>query len=127
MGRGGEKQLVLEMPAHVVARSEAVLRELAERLRPLGTRLALDHFGLHSTAFAYLHSLPLAYLKIDRTFIKDIHKSADNQFFVKSLVQIAHSRDIAVYAEGVETEAEWLCVLELGLDGAQGYYLGRPA
>jgi len=69
----------------------------------------------------------LRYLKIDRVFIKNIHQNFDNQFFVKSLVQIAHSRDVLVYAEGVEIEREWIAVIESGLDGGQGFYLGMPA
>lgn len=124
--RGLAKRLVLEMPAHTVTSAEALLRQLAAMVKPYGTTLALDHFGAHSAVFSYLHSLPLRYLKVDRSFIKDIHQNTDNQFFVKSLAQIAHSCDVLLFAEGVELEAEWSTLLELGLDGAQGYYLARP-
>jgi len=70
--------------------------------------------------------LPLTCLKVDQSFIRQLPTQADNQFFVRSLVQIARSCDIAIYAEGIETEEEWKSVLELGLNGGQGYYLGEP-
>jgi len=121
------KKLVLETAAHSVAAGENQLRALCDVAKQYGTSFALDHFGVHSATFSYLHSLPLRYLKIDRVFIKNIHQNFDNQFFVKSLSQIAHSRDVLVYAEGVETEREWIAVIESGLDGGQGFYLGKPA
>jgi len=121
------KRLVLETAAHAVTSGEKELRALCMMARQYGTVFSLDHFGIHSGAFSYLHSLPIRYLKVDRTFIRDIQKNPDNQFFVKSLVQIAHSQDILIYAEGIENEEEWHCILDLGLDGAQGYYLGKPA
>lgn len=120
------QRLVLETAAHAVGSGEKELRDLCRMAKQYGTVFSLDHFGIHSGAFSYLHSLPIRYLKVDRAFIKEIHKNSDNQFFVKSLVQIAHSQDILIYAEGVENIEEWQCILELGLDGAQGYFLGKP-
>jgi EAL domain-containing protein (putative c-di-GMP-specific phosphodiesterase class I) len=70
--------------------------------------------------------LPLDFLKIDRSFIRDIHLNPDNQFYVQSLVQIAHSCEIVILAEGVENALEWDCLRQLGIDGGQGYLLGRP-
>ena len=55
-----------------------------------------------------------------------IHLDQDNQFYVRSLVQIAHCHDIIVLAEGVETLQEWDCLCQLGINGGQGYLLGKP-
>lgn len=118
--------LVFELPEKAISISEACVRTLALRLRELGATLSLDHFGVAAQAFSYLQSLPLSHLKIDRNFIHNINDDADNQFFVRSLVQIAHSCDVMILAEGIETEAEWQQLQALGLDGGQGYYLARP-
>lgn len=64
--------------------------------------------------------------KIDRSFIRNIHLDLDNQFYVRSLMQIAHSCDITIFAEGVESTQEWECLRQLGIDGGQGYLLGKP-
>lgn len=119
-------RLVFEIPEKAISIDEAAVRELALLLRTRGSVLSLDHFGVAAKAFNYLQSLPLGHLKVDRSFIRNIDTDADNQFFVKSLVQIAHSCDVMILAEGVETEAEWLQLKKLGLDGGQGYILARP-
>jgi len=59
--------------------------------------------------------------------VQGIDTNPDNRFFVKSLLQIAHSCDVKLLVEGVETEAEWQALLELGVDGGQGYFLAKPA
>lgn len=119
-------RLVFEVPEKAISIDESAVRELALLLRARGAALSLDHFGVAAKAFNYLQSLPLSHLKVDRSFIRNIDIDADNQFFVKSLVQIAHSCDVMILAEGVETEAEWKQLQALGLDGGQGYFLARP-
>lgn len=121
------QRLVLELPGHALASHEPEVRALALKLNELGARLLLDHFGTGVAAFAYLQSLPLFALKVDRCFIHGIHENADNRFFVQSVVQIAHSCDVKLLVEGVETQEEWAVLQSLGIDGGQGYYLGRPA
>lgn len=91
-----------------------------------GARLAIDHFGLESSAFGYLSSLPLFYIKVHRSFVKGVEGNPDNQFYIKSLLQLTHSRDIDLIAEGIETDAEWRTALDLGVDAMQGYFLGLP-
>lgn len=121
------KYLVMETAGHLTALDENTVRNIISIVKKYGAGFSFDHFGVHSLAFTYLQSMPLKYLKIDRTFIKQINENQDNQFYVKVLLQTAHSRDILVYAEGVETEEEWQCVVSLGFDGGQGYYLGKPS
>lgn len=121
------QRLLLELPEQALVVNEAAVREFALSVEPFGAGLCLDHFGVAASAFHYLQSLPLQALKIDRCFISGLQDNADNQFFVKSLRQIARSCDVDLLAEGVETEQEWQAILELGLDGGQGYYLGKPA
>lgn len=120
-------QLVVETSEYLVRTGNRQVAELCKLLHRHKACLSLDHFGVHTGAFGYLRSLPLDYLKIDRSFIRGIHEDKDHQFYVQSLIQIAHSCDVTVFAEGVESQDEWECLLALGVDGGQGYYLGRPA
>lgn len=120
-------QLILEVAESVVISHVSSLQALVAVANQAGTKVSLDHFGVVGSAFNYLQSVPLHFLKIDRSFIAAIDSRQDNQFFVKSLAQIAHSCDMMLLAEGVETAQEWEQVQTLGLDGGQGYFLGRPA
>ncbi len=121
------KRLVLELPEFSLSINETQVRTFGRRVVAHGAHLSLDHFGVGASAFSYLQSMPLFALKVDRCFVQGIDSNADNRFFVKSLLQIAHSCDVKLLVEGVETESEWQALLELGIDGGQGYYLGKPA
>ncbi|GAA5315717.1 MAG: EAL domain-containing protein [Candidatus Pelagadaptatus aseana] len=119
-------QLLLKLPEQALSSNEAAVRELAALLVASGAGLSLDHFGASASAFHYLQSMPLRGLKIDRCFVQGIDSNPDNQFFVKSLLQIAHSCDLKLFAEGVETDGEWSTLMQVGVDGGQGYHLGKP-
>ena len=121
------ERLLFEVPETCLATNRDAVEAFAKMLVSHGSGLSLDHFGLGVRAFSYLQSLPLTCLKVDQSFIRQLPTQADNQFFVRSLVQIARSCDIAIYAEGIETEGEWQSVVDLGLNGGQGYYLGEPS
>ncbi len=98
----------------------------AKRLEPYGSRLALDDFGAGFSSFYYLKHLPCAYLKIDGEFIRTLPTSEVNQVFVRANVALAQGLGKLTVAEFVE-DAETLHLLtELGVDYAQGYYIGRP-
>lgn len=119
-------RLVFELPANSLSFLEDEVRRFAEMINNYGARLSLHHFGRGTAEFAFMQSLPLDFLKIDRCFIQSITEDEDAQFFVRSLVTIAQSCDVVVLAEGVETEAQWEQLLELGIQGGQGYWLGEP-
>ncbi|MDE1461242.1 bifunctional diguanylate cyclase/phosphodiesterase [Spartinivicinus poritis] len=119
-------QLVFEVPEYCVQLALPIMQQLATRLSKLGGAFSIDHFGVGANAFAYLQSLSVHYLKVDSSYLKQLLDSKDNQFFIQSLVQIAHSRDITILAEGVEVEEVWQLLLSLGVDGGQGYLLHRP-
>jgi len=121
------QRLVLELPEFSLSVNEQQVRTFGRRVVAHGAHLSLDHFGVGASAFSYLQSMPLFALKVDRCFVQGIDSNADNRFFVKSLLQIAHSCDVKLLVEGVETEAEWQSLLSLGIDGGQGYWLGKPA
>lgn len=120
-------RLVVEAPAFVVGNSYDSVDGLSRLLRKHNAHLSLDHFGVHSAVFGCLRSLPLSFLKIDRSFVRNVHQDKDSQFYVQSLIQIAHSCNVKVLGEGVELNDEWEMLCHLGVDGGQGYFLGKPA
>jgi diguanylate cyclase (GGDEF)-like protein len=119
-------RIIFELPASSLSLVEAAVRDFAHMVKRYNAKLSLHHFGRGTAEFAFMQSLPLDYLKIDRCFIQAIVDDLDAQFFVRSLVTIGQGCDVIVLAEGVETEAQWLKLIELGIQGGQGFWLGRP-
>ncbi|QSP95162.1 EAL domain-containing protein [Marinobacter salinisoli] len=99
---------------------------LVKALVRLGVPVLVDRFGVGGVPFSYLRNLTVQALRIDNTFVHDIDTHDDNRFYVESVLSIAHSRGVKVFATGVETAAEYSVLCELGIDGAMGYHLGRP-
>lgn len=100
--------------------------ELLNALRELGVTIALDDFGTGYSSLKYLLELPVDVLKIDRSFVADVHGSEHRRRFVKVIVDLARDLGIRTIAEGVETREQKARLQELGCDIAQGYLLGRP-
>ena len=100
--------------------------ELVRALAKLGVPVMVDRFGVGGVTFSYLRNLPFRALRIDNSFIHDLDNHADNRFWLESVIGIARSRGVRVFATGVETGAEYSVLCKLGIDGAMGYHLGRP-
>ena len=95
-------------------------------LRKLGIRFALDDFGVGYSSFHHLKRLPVDFLKIDGSFVRDLtHNHADREI-VAAMVKIAHGLDIKTIAEAVHSEAVLDVTREIGVDYAQGYWIARP-
>ena len=120
------KRVVLEVSEYALHYDAETIISLSQTLSAYGMQFAIDHFGASSGTFSYLNRIKVDHLKVDRSYIRDIHLSKDNQFYIRSLIQIAHNLDIKVYAEGVEKEEEYQVLKDLGLDGAIGYLFGKP-
>ena len=119
-------RLVFEFSELGVVHELERLKRFSERVRALGQGFALDHFGRAFSNFGYLRSLRPDYVKIDGGFTSAIGESRDDQFFVKTLAGIAHSLDIAIIAQMVETDEQYDVLRGLQIDGVQGYIVGRP-
>ena len=96
-------------------------------LKDIGCQFALDDFGSGFSSFAYLKHLPVDKLKIDGAFVKGMAHSSVDQAMVESMNQVAHALGKQTVAECVENEATLLILREMGIDRAQGNYIGRPA
>jgi diguanylate cyclase (GGDEF)-like protein len=100
--------------------------EFISKVRRLGCHISLDDFGVGFSSFSYLKHLRVDTLKIDGSFIREIHQNNADQLFVKALVDVARGMGIKTIAEFVENEAVFKLVSRLGVDYVQGYYLGKP-
>ncbi len=99
---------------------------LVRALVRLGVPVLVDHFGVGGVPFSYLKNLPFKALRIDNSFIHNLDGHDENRFWLQSVVAIARSRGVKVFATGVETAAEYSVLCKLGIDGSMGYHLGRP-
>lgn len=99
---------------------------LVRALVRLDVPVLVDRFGVGGVPFSYLRNLRFQGVRIDNSFIHDIDSHEDNRFYLESVVAIAHSRGVKVFATGVETASEYSVLCALGIDGAMGYHLGRP-
>ena len=88
--------------------------------------MAMDDFGTGRSSLAYLQSIDVNELKLDRNFIKDIGSSKQSRAIVDAVIRLAHALDLVVVAEGVETEEQRKALVELGCDQLQGYLFARP-
>jgi EAL domain-containing protein (putative c-di-GMP-specific phosphodiesterase class I) len=105
--------------------NETVLRHLSE-LAERGIRVAVDDFGTGYSSFARLRHLPIAGIKVDRSFVSGIQGDQVNQTLVRAQVDIARELGMLLIAEGVEDEAERSTLASLGVAYGQGFGLHRP-
>ncbi len=102
---------------------------IAERLgalKRLGVTISIDDFGTGYSSMAYLKKLPIHTLKIDRTFIKDIHVDMEDRAIVEAIVAMCRQLGLQTIAEGIETQAHAYMLQDIGVDDGQGYYFAKP-
>jgi diguanylate cyclase (GGDEF)-like protein/PAS domain S-box-containing protein len=97
-----------------------------KQIREIGVRVALDDFGTGYSSLSHLRQFPIDSLKIDRSFIKDFISDSQTAAIVKSIISIAHSLNLPVIAEGVETEEQFQYLYDLHCDYIQGYFISPP-
>jgi two-component system CheB/CheR fusion protein len=101
-------------------------RKILEHLTAAGMTVSIDDFGTGYSSLAYLKRLPLAELKVDKSFVDDLDTNADDMAITTAVISLAHSLNLKVVAEGVERESHVTALKALGCEYAQGYYFYRP-
>lgn len=119
-------RLVFEVPEADVGDRFGELRTVMQHLRQSGAHFAIDHFGHVAAIIGHLRNLPVDFIKIDGSYIRQIDQNDDKQFFVQTVTGVAHGVGMQVIAEHVETAEELTILQALGVDGIQGYFIGRP-
>ncbi|CAN5879972.1 hypothetical protein BH23ACT2_BH23ACT2_23920 [soil metagenome] len=119
-------QLVLELTETELMDDPALARDVFTALGELGVSTAIDDFGTGYSSLTYLRDLPLQEIKIDRSFVHEMHRRSDEFTIVRSMIDLGHNLGLEVVAEGVEHGDDLDLLRRLGCDLAQGYHLSHP-
>jgi len=120
------RQVCIELTENVPFGDVQEVADALRRLKALGVSSAIDDLATGYSALSHLRSLPVDFVKVDRSLVSDIDTDRRAQTIVIALIGLAMNFGLGVIAEGVETEGEAAMLLQLGCTRAQGHHLGRP-
>ena len=120
------ERVTCEITESVAMEDTAHTRKAFERLKRAGLHVSIDDFGTGHSSLAALRKLPAAELKIDRAFVTDLATNSDARNIAQAIVQMAHSLNLRVVAEGVETAEQRDLLMAMGCDELQGFLFARP-
>jgi len=118
--------LELELTESILMREVCEAMQILDGLKNLGLSIAVDDFGTGYSSLNYLKQFPIDVLKIDRTFVDGLPSGEQDAQIARAIIAMAHSLNLAVIAEGVETQEQLDFLREHGCDEVQGYLFGRP-
>lgn len=118
--------LMLELTENIHFDSNGIAKNNLDELHSKNIKFSVDDFGTGYSSLSYLKQLPLAELKIDRSFVMELMDNPDDIMIVHTTIEMGHNLGLEIVAEGVEDERSWNMLRDLGCDIVQGYYLGRP-
>ncbi|PCJ98551.1 MAG: cyclic nucleotide-binding protein [Zetaproteobacteria bacterium] len=120
------KHIHLEITERLLINQPAKAKETLSLCREAGMGISIDDFGTGYSSLSYLHAFPINTLKIDQSFVRDMHENKSSQALVKSIISLGKNLDMAIIAEGVEKIEEGQLLKSMGCDYAQGYYFAKP-
>lgn len=118
--------IILEVTESIQLQDYSYFNLLFYQLSKKGIQISIDDFGTGYSSLGYLKELRVDEIKIDRCFVKSIQEGGYNSHLIKNMIELAHSVNIRVCVEGVETVEERTVLKKLSPDVIQGYYFGRP-
>jgi len=119
-------RLELEVTETAIMTEPIVAIENIRKLSQLGIQMSIDDFGTGYSSMAYLQKLLVAKIKIDKSFVMDMGAHDNDEVIVRSTIDLAHNLGLKAVAEGVESQAAWDKLRDLGCDSAQGYFMSKP-
>ena len=119
-------QITLEITESTVMADPILAARVLGELEHLGVRLSIDDFGTGYSSLAYLKNLPVNEIKIDRAFVDSMIEEPSDAMIVRSTIDLGHNLGLDVVAEGIEDEATWAALRDLGCDFAQGFFMSKP-
>jgi len=120
------RRLEIEITEGVLMQDFSRACSILRRIKNLGVRIAMDDFGTGYSSLSYLQSFPFDKIKIDQTFVAQIHKNVQSSAIIRAIISLGEALNLGVIAEGVETEAQRDFLADAGCVEMQGYLLGRP-
>jgi len=120
------KYLTLEITESLLMDNIGMATEQLEQLKQLGLKIAIDDFGTGYSSLNYLKQFPLDYLKIDRTFVKDILTNKNDASLTSAIIALSHNLDLTVIAEGVELIEQLEFLKKAGCEEIQGFLVSPP-
>ena len=119
-------QLIIEVTETAVMSNVDSALDILNGLKQTGVQIAIDDFGTGHSSLSYIKQMPIDKIKIDASFVRDIMIDSNNATIVNAIVQLGHSLNLTVVAEGTETEAQVRYLKQCGCDIGQGYYFYKP-
>jgi len=122
----GQHSLCIEITEGLLMAQEAEVLNKLLTLRDKGIEVSLDDFGTGYSSLAYLKQFDIDYLKIDKSFVKNLAPQNQDKVLCEAIIVMAHTLGIKVIAEGIETQSQHQLLKDMGCDFAQGYYYDKP-
>ncbi|MDG5789353.1 EAL domain-containing protein [Evansella sp. AB-P1] len=120
------KWIEIEITESIFLEHDNDIKNKLDGLRKLGIQIAIDDFGTGYSSLSYLRKYKFNTIKLDRSFINDIHTSDDNEAIINFIIQLSNQLKMKVVAEGVETKEQKSRLQQLNCDELQGYYFSKP-
>jgi len=119
-------QLRVELTERALLEDSDIVLENMQALKELGIKILLDDFGTGYSSLSYLHRFPIDVLKIDRSFINNVHEHGNHQAIIKTIIDLATNLQMATVGEGIENLADAQLLNKMDCSFGQGYYFAKP-
>lgn len=119
-------QVRVELTERALLENNNVVLDNMRALKKMGIKILLDDFGTGYSSLSYLHRFPMDVLKIDRSFIENVHEKGNHQAIIKTIIDLAASLNMATIGEGIENAADAKLLTQMGCIYGQGYHFYKP-